>query len=191
MATKKKSTTEPTLDELFDADLAERGLTRQDATDRGITVADANVVRQMRIHPAKPAIVIPYFDALSDRRLEIFRGRYFDPPLTKGKLQRYSQPPGTGTEAYFDPTRDWPKIFKDHKIDIYITEGEFKAIVMNKHGLVTIGLGGVDSYGGETLTPLLQKIKWKGRNVFIVYDSDAATNENVRRAAEKLAEVLS
>lgn len=173
------------------AELEKRELTLEDAIIRGITAANATTVGRMRIRPAPPAIVLPYFHPLADSQLETVRVRYFDAPIIDGKPRRYSQPSGTPVEAYFDPTIDWSKVFKDRKIDIYITEGEFKAIVMNKHGLTTIGLGGVNSYGGEELTPLLQKITWKGRRVFIVYDSDAAVNENVRRAANKLAEVLS
>jgi hypothetical protein len=157
----------------------------------GIQGHDSSAVKRFGIAPALDAIVIPYKHPLRDEILATMRARYFDPPMRDGRPQRYSQPKGTPVEAYFDPNVDWPKVFKDTKTDLHIVEGEMKALALNQHGFTTIALGGVYSFGGDSLTPLLQKIAWKGRRVFIVYDSDAASNEKVRAAERRLAEVLS
>jgi len=168
----------------------ERGISRERFDIAGIQEVDKRQARAMGYRD-EAGIVVPYFHPLTSELLETQRIRYFDPPLVEGKPRRYQQLRGTPVEAYFDPNVEWEPIFKNPKIDLYITEGEMKAIAANQHGYVTIAIGGVDSFGGETLTPLLQKIKWKGRRVYIVYDSDAATKENVLRAERRLAEVLS
>jgi|ERR1700733_4331928 len=106
MRTNKRSTTEevskrpirkaaaPRLEELFAAQLEKRGLTLDDAISRGITAADANEVARMRIRPAKPAIVLPYFHPLADSQLETVRVRYFDAPIIDGKPRRYASTAG-------------------------------------------------------------------------------------------------
>jgi hypothetical protein len=182
--------TPPTLEERKDAYREERGIDAERFDRAGIRAVDKSMARALG-YPAHDGIIIPYIDPLKDELLETQRIRYFDPPTKSGKVRRYSQLAGTPVEAYFDPNVLWAKVFKNPKVDLYITEGEMKAIAANQHGFVTIALGGVDSFGGDNLTPLLQKIVWKGRKVFIVYDSDAATKENVLRAERKLAEVLS
>ena len=124
-------------------------------------------------------------------RLPLYRLRFFDPPIdNRGKTQKFTQPGRTDAEVYFDPQQDWGPIFKSSKTPLWITEGEIKALAMIRAGFETAGLGGVDSFGGENLTPLLQKIKWKDRNVYIVYDSDVSTKDRVKYAREKLARIL-
>src|SRR5208337_4011073 len=47
---------------------------------------------------------------------------------------------------YLSPLVGWIKIFADIKTTIYITEGEKKAACACKNGIITIGLGGGDSF---------------------------------------------
>jgi hypothetical protein len=52
-------------------------------------------------------------------------------------------------------------------------------------------LSGVWNWGkGGELIPDLAGISWQGRRVYIVFDSDGATNKNVQDAARRLAEAL-
>jgi hypothetical protein len=170
--------------------LRERGLDGRDAHRSGLYEASSAQARMLGFAPASAGIVIPYSNPFDKTPLDVRRIRYFDPPRIENKQQRFSQPKGTPVEAYFDPAVDWSKILNNPKIALHIVEGEIKAIAANKHGIIAIALGGVYSFGGNTLTPLLQKVKWAGRRVFIVYDSDASTNPDVLRAESTLAAIL-
>lgn len=170
--------------------LSERGLDGDDAKHSCLYEVDAAKAKALGFSPALPGLVIPYYDPFNGEPLDVRRIRYFDPPLIEGKPRRYSQPAGTPVEAYFDPSVDWSHILNNPKVALHIVEGEIKAIAANKQDIVTIALGGVYSFGGDALTPMLQEVTWKGRSVFIVYDSDAANNPKVMRAEEKLAAIL-
>lgn len=175
---------------LFDDYLLLREVTREYAEKAGLRALDAAHSKAHGFYPALPGIVIPYLHPLTKEMLPIRRIRYFDPPTIAGKVRRYSQPKETPVEAYFDPNVDWKRVFANPKIPLHIVEGEVKALCANLHGFTTIGLGGVDSFGGPSLTPLLNLPKWKGREVFICYDSDASSKEGILRAEHRLAEVL-
>jgi hypothetical protein len=144
-------------------------------------------------------VLIPYFD-LDGKFTEFYRIRYLEkPPGFAGlveKPQRYAQRAKTLNEVYLPPLLDkpWRKVAENTDDTIYITEGEFKAAAGCSVGLPCVGLGGVDLFRatkrGLELLPQLAEIKWDGRHVVIVYDSDAATNLNVVRAQRQLAQVL-
>ena len=60
-------------------------------------------------------------------------------------------------------------------------------------GYACVGLGGVESWhtkGKRELLPELKDIECKGREVRIVFDSDAVDNPNVRKAEQKLTRAL-
>ena len=84
-----------------------------------------------------------------------------------------------------------------------ITEGEKKAAKADQEGFPCIGFVGVYGWqkkrargqegkaqGERDLIDDLAAIPWQGRPVFLCFDSDAATNPNVRRAEWHLAEAL-
>jgi hypothetical protein len=171
--------------------LEARGVDLKYAKAAGLAASGKKTVKAMGFYPVGDGILIPYFNPFTDKALELRRVRYLPPD---DKERRYSQPKGSGVEAYFVPGGcvDWKRILSDPKAPLHITEGEIKAIAACKAGFTTIGLGGVNSYHGksEELTPLLQKINWKERPVFICYDSDAATKLPVQTAEQALAQVL-
>jgi hypothetical protein len=148
---------------------------------------------------ATPAVRIPYFD-FNGEPTEFYRIRYLAKPEGFGGLvakpQRYAQPAGSLNEVYLPPLLDktWKEIAKDEKVQIFITEGEFKAAAACSRGIPCIGLGGVDvwraSKRGIDLLPQLREIEWSGRSVVVVFDSDAATNPNVTAAQRRLAGAL-
>lgn len=146
--------------------------------------------------PAKPLTPLPKWP-------QFFRLRYLESPkdfasLTEKKPQRYIQPPNSGLCAYFPRNlkngATWQKIMADPDEPIIITEGEFKAAKATKEGYPTIGLGGVDSFKSSQLgfdfLPELEQINWVKRHVYIIYDSDFRSNENVCAALNRLGEAL-
>lgn len=180
------------------------GLTPAQAADAGLfEVDDAH-----SIYPdfdGAAALVIPYY-ALSggletfdrDGAAEPFcRLRYLGakPQLgfTKQKAKRYAQPGKSGTRVYFPKCLDWARIAGDIQEPIVITEGEAKALVAAYAGVTCLALGGVWNFaagGQEGLLPELLAIKWPGRTVYIIFDSDAATNPSVIAAEARLVDEL-
>jgi hypothetical protein len=144
---------------------------------------------------------IPYFKP--DGRLDPTFSRYrytLHPPHEKaskehpeGKEVRYCQPQ-PGVLPYLASYADWPKVMDDVQTELIFAESEMKAALLCKLGLTAIAFGGVWAFGskkqGFGLHPLLQQFQWKGRRVYICYDSDAAENPNVMQAEQKLADQL-
>jgi putative DNA primase/helicase len=115
--------------------------------------------------------------------------------------RKYESPVGTLNRAFF-PLGFWQRI-SDTSTPILVTEGEFKSLAATAAGFACIGLSGVWNWtakrprratgkatGIRTLIPDLEMIHWNGRNVFIVFDSDAAEKDEVRLAERDLAEIL-
>src|SRR5262249_38242186 len=132
----------------------------------------------------------------------------FDRPRTKtdkrtGKERKvkYEAPIGVSNRAYIPP--DTLAVLNDPTVPLIATEGEKKALKATQEGFATIGLAGVDSWqvrrekgedgratGPRQLIPDLAAIPWKGRLVYVVFDPDAATNNNVLQAESHLANAL-
>lgn len=114
--------------------------------------------------------------------------------LGANKAHRYVQEPHSPVCAYFPTNIDWLDIVNDPTVPLIITEGELKAAKACKQGFPTIGLGGVYSFRsakmGITFLPELKAINWVKRTVYIVYDSDFKTNEQVCNALNALATTL-
>lgn len=143
--------------------------------------------------------LIPYFNP--DGTLQQFaRMRQLAEPLPldkRGKPIRYRQPTDTNPSIYLPPVNDcdWSAIMQDSNIPVCITEGELKsASVCYNTDYPCIGLGGVWMWRSAKhrvpLLPSLEAFRWQGRDVYIVYDSDAEDNIDVRRAEAALAKIL-
>jgi putative DNA primase/helicase len=106
----------------------------------------------------------------------------------KQKPIKYEAPKKERPRPYFPP------LFRDIYATadfIVIVEGEKKALCTSQHGFATIGLCGVWSWSFDhSLLPELAALNWNGRRVFIVFDSDRLTNEDVRKAESRLAAKL-
>jgi hypothetical protein len=140
--------------------------------------------------------VIPYFN-VDGATTSFLRVRYLEQPtgfsaLTNSPI-RYAQPAGSTNEVYLSPFTDWSKLL-DSEDSLIITEGELKSACATKHGMPTIGLGGVTMFSdrkhGNFVLPGLAQFTWSGRKVFVVFDSDAATNPNILRAEAMLCREL-
>ena len=118
-----------------------------------------------------------------------------------GKPIKYESPLGSNNRAFFPPrTRT---ALKDVSLPLIITEGEKKAAKADQEGFACLGVTGVwnwikkrqcdkdgNSQGERELIDDLAVIPWKGRNVFICYDSDLADKPDVSLAEWRLAECL-
>ena len=74
--------------------------------------------------------------------------------------------------------------------ELLITEGEKKALASTQAGFPCIGLVGVNGYKPKNraaLLPALESIAWKGRPVFIAFDSDVTSKAEVQAAESQLA----
>lgn len=191
--------------DLVAAQLAHWGLTPQDATTARLfpTTSASGIYAEM---PDRPGIVIPYFDLAGQQvtfpragqavpygRIRLLNGQKTATGWQAGrKVIRYTQPAHSPVLPYFWPGADWQVIAGDVAVPLIITEGEAKAIKGCVSGFTVIALGGVYSFtdaAGELL-PQLAAITWAGRDVYVVYDSDAATNSNVLAAEARLVHEL-
>lgn len=194
----------------------EAKLAKEKLASSGLTLDDAKTLRieiLSREHTAKlhdsckPLAslifnyISPYILSLVAEAGRPFRGRYLEEEKgftqqTESKRSRYFQLPGTGVNAYFPMNLNlgWQKVIQDPSIDILITEGELKAASATKLGLPTIGLGGVYNFRSAKLgiefIQDLDRINWRQRNVYIVYDSDFRTNGDVCNAINLISEQL-
>jgi uncharacterized protein DUF5906/uncharacterized protein DUF3854 len=184
--------------------LASSGLNTAQAERLGIyEVPSAKLVHAH--FEARPALIIPYFGIDGQRQKahpqwpDFVRGRYLDKgtgivDMATEKGQRYCQPPKTGVCAYFPKLLNWTDIAVDPDLPIFITEGELKAAAGCAEEWAVIGLGGVWNFRstaeGFFFLPELEKVEWRRRKVFIVYDSDFATNPNICFAINGLADEL-
>jgi putative DNA primase/helicase len=159
------------------------------ATETSTTALAAMLNQQ---YPAKygAGLVIPYLDESGTTILR--RVKPSNPPTdAKGKPKKYLHPRDTGTRVYFPPAV-W-KAISDPTARLVITEGEKKALAATEAGFSCISLPGVNTGQAKKsvkLCPDLDRIAWQKREVFVAFDSDAATNDNVELASRKLAAAL-
>lgn len=183
------------------------GLTEQDAETAQLwDVPDASAV--YRDFRPEPAVVLPYFNP--DGSLMTFerdggqvpfcRVRYLSPTKTatftgNKAAAKYGQPGRSGTRPYFplNVSTPWAKLTQDVQEPCILTEGEAKGLAGCAAGFPVIALGGVFSWSlanGEGLMPELEAFKWRGRDVFICFDSDRALNGQIRMAEARLVDEL-
>jgi len=118
-----------------------------------------------------------------------------------GKPVRYESPKGSSNLAYFPPGT--PTALPDVSTPLGITEGEKKATKADQDGFPCIGLVGVwgwmkkrpkgkdgKGHGPYELIDDLARVSWRGRHVYLCFDSDAATNPSVCMAERELANIL-
>ena len=105
-----------------------------------------------------------------------------------GATPKYLTPKGKGNQVYFSPLLRAKALSGSDPL--FITEGEKCADSANYYGFATVGLAGVNSWKDKTHRdglPELKDINLRRRRLYIVFDSDIATNPNVALAAESFA----
>jgi putative DNA primase/helicase len=87
-------------------------------------------------------------------------------------------------------------------VPLVVTEGEKKTLAADQAGFPCVGISGVWSWqtkrpqkdgkavGPRELIADMAELPWHGRKVFVAFDSDAASNDNVAWAEWHLADAL-
>jgi hypothetical protein len=107
---------------------------------------------------------------------------------------KYLTPKQAACRVYVPPILPADRL-KNPRVTLYVTEGAKKALKAAQEGLTCVALAGVDAWkdhrsGKSAPIPDLDKIAWKGRKVYVVYDSDLATKPAVRFAEFRLGREL-
>jgi hypothetical protein len=192
----------PGLSERHVADLRSSGLSDDTIRQcRLSTTADADRI-SLRLRWNRSAarlgecLEFPYC-GLDGKGAGYFRYKPDRPRADKdGKAIKYESPVGLSNRPYFPPVA-LPAI-KDPAAPLILTEGEKKAIKATQEGFPTVGLVGVygwhkkreDKTAPRVLIDDLAALQWQGREVFVVFDSDAADNKNVLWAEWYLSQAL-
>lgn len=193
---KSKDEKQPSLQQLADAKMAESGLNGVDSIAMKVRPLTREAVGKLDL-PAFMALQLPYLD-VKGKPTGFYRLRYLEQPtgFAKAKALRYIQPPDTLNEVYLAPLGGikWGEVIERSDVSLVITEGELKAAAACKAGIPTLGLGGVWCFKSAKrqlpLLPMLSRIQWSGRTVYLCYDSDAVTNSDVVAALSALAREL-
>ena len=185
------------------AELKTSGLSLETIQAAGIyTERDVDKICQMLNHANvkslndSMAMVIPFeYDGYCRVKLS-------SPRLRAGSISKYikyESPIGSTQHPYFPPGV-FDQIYDEHNDkDIFIVEGEKKALKLwqelkdNEFDVLIIGLTGV--YGWkepkhEKLIDWLDTIHWTNRGVYVCFDNDVHWNRNVLDARKRLAKIL-
>jgi len=137
-----------------------------------------------------PAWVVPYRNP-DGAETGYARIKPDNPRKPKGSAVKYESPRGRDNEVYFPPGVG--RTIDNPAAPLLITEGEKKALASTQAGFPCIGLVGVFGWKtkrSERLLPSLDRIAWKGRPVFLLYDSDLTDKPEVKDAESRLAALL-
>lgn len=146
------------------------------------------------------ALVLPFY-APGQTEPFLLRVRPDSPtPNDKGKVRKYASPTGAVSGIYFPwrtRTRGW---LSDPTRELVLVEGEKKAACLDQLGYAAIGSPGVDNFHDGPhrddtdeirFNPLITKhVVLARRRCLIAFDSDSVDNDNVVRAARRLAWML-
>jgi putative DNA primase/helicase len=105
-----------------------------------------------------------------------------------GKPVKYESPKGQPNQVYLPP--GVVDVLPDPARELLITEGEKKSLSATQAGFPCIGLVGVYGFapkGKMTLCAELERVAWRGRPVYIVFDSDIGSKPDVQEAEGRLA----
>lgn len=181
------------LSEAHRRELQQSGLTPETIAASKIYTAFAEQVAAILKFTAGPGMVIPYpnFNGNGEfRRVKPntpFVDRY-------GRAAKYLTTKGAGNRIYVPPGIT-PQQLADHKIALFITEGEKKALKGAQEGLCCVAVPGVWSWkqrSGNRSVPIpdLDLIAWKYRAVYLVFDSDLRAKKEVATALYELSREL-
>lgn len=114
----------------------------------------------------------------------------------EGRAVKYLSAKGGGNHLQVPEDLLENGVLRDANITLLLTEGRKKALAATKAGFPCLSLSGVWCWrcagkdGQSGPIPDLDVVAWKGRRVFLCYDSDAATKPEVRQAEAALAAEL-
>jgi hypothetical protein len=172
-------------------ELRASGLTDETIARAGIFSAPERQTREVLGYGAGAGLVFPYRSlngSASYARVKL------DNPGADGK--RYRSPAKQPNRLYV-PALLEAAILADTSTPLWLTEGEKKALKACQEGLSCLALPGVwswrmrDREDRSIPIPDLDHVAWNGRLVYVVFDSDLATNPRVKDAEAALARELS
>lgn len=177
-------------------DLEKSGLSKTTIGEAGIYSATEREIKNILGFSIKnsPGLAFPYPGTNGNQSKPYIRIKIDHSPKIKGKCAKYLSPKGSKNRLYIPPGVE--KILVDPAIPLYLTEGEKKALKAVQEGMNCIGLAGVWCWKGKVSSnesvpiPDLDLIHWKGRQVFIIFDSDVGSKPEVKKAEKALAKEL-
>jgi hypothetical protein len=189
------------------ADLHKSGLTDETIRACGFhSITDPKIIARSlnwkgNASQLGPCLAIPFVD-LAGKQAGYQRLKPDRPRKDKdGKPIKYESPKGSTNQPYFPPGT--LALLADPARPLLFIEGEKKSAKADQEEFPCVGLVGVYGWqrkrprnehgkaeGERTLIDALAGLPWKNRTVYIVFDSDAATNSNVRWAEWHLAQTL-
>jgi Domain of unknown function (DUF3854) len=143
---------------------------------------------------AAPKITSAYLLPFADPRggwMDHVRMKVFPAITTDQGTCKYLQPKRSGVRIFF-PITTLDAVLHSSE-DLYVVEGEKKALSVAQLGLPAIGICGVEGWhlaGSRDLHPDLDDVGLSGRVVNLVPDADVRTNEAVHRAIHRLVAAL-
>jgi Domain of unknown function (DUF3854) len=158
------------------ADLRSSGWTDETARRSRVYSASAREVQRILGFPAGPGLVFMYG----------YLDAHVKPDYKPKSGKVYYASKGSKCLMYIPALLGWD-IFKDPTQDLFITEGEKKAVAAVQEGIPCVAFSGVWTWkqDGKPIDDL-DIVAWDGRQVYIVFDSDAAKNFQVQRAEQAL-----
>jgi AAA domain/Domain of unknown function (DUF3854) len=173
------------------SELHASGLSDETIDAAGLYSATAAGVRDVLGYGGGPGLVFPYASVNGGGAYARVKLDRADPD---GK--RYRSPARQPNRLYIPPLLD-RVLLTDPGTPLWVTEGEKKALKACQEGLACLALPGVwswrtrDHRDRSVPIPDLEHIVWRGRTVFVVFDSDLAANASVKLAEFGLARELS
>jgi hypothetical protein len=144
-------------------------------------------------HRRVPGILIPLHRTDGSRHGVVYRPDV--PAERNGRKAKYVSPRGSGRQLDVPP-RCQPRI-GDPSVPLFIVEGHQKVDAVAARGGCAAAIDGVygwrgkNAVGGITALPDWEDIALKGRTIYLGFDSDARSNEQVAQALRRLDRWLS
>jgi hypothetical protein len=186
--------TTPRLQDHHLADLRSSGLSDETIQASGCYSAPEATVRELLGFGVGPGLVFPFPGTEDSRGVPFVQVKPDVPPEWMDGHAKYLTRKDGGCRLYIPPILPKEKL-TDARVPLSITEGAKKALKATQEGLACIALAGTDAWkdhrsGKSAPIADLDRIEWKGRTVYVCYDSDLATKPAVRFAEFRLAREL-
>jgi hypothetical protein len=146
-----------------------------------------------RAQQRAPGILIPLWSV--DGKEAGYQFRPDRPRIAnRGRPVKYESPSGSSNRLDCPP--HCQKMLGNPQLPLWITEGSKKADALSSKGACAISLTGVwgfkgkNQFGGITFLADWDYIALKGRTVYLAFDSDIATKEQVKKALLHIGEHL-
>jgi len=154
-----------------------------------VGVAELEQLGFSKIQHHVSGILVPLF--APDSTPAGYQCRPDDPRInSKGKPIKYETPHGASLRI--DMPKRCQKDARNPEIPLFATEGAKKADSLATAGVCAINLSGVwgfkskNEFGAPILSADFDLVAWKGRAVYLCFDSDITTKPQVRQALEVL-----